>query len=553
VTRVLNGNIEDLGLDEIVRVIGLSRRSGALTVESFEGRAELTFDGGRLVRGRLQDEEQTCASLLVRVGVLDEDELFAPPGTPEASQTLEELIERVAEDREDPGLLVRVDEAILDALTELALRVMLYRAGTFAFRVFEEQEAPLRYPRDTALTLPAGIDADELVREAKRRRLEKKSDPFSTLPPSTAGAAAGLKRPSVATEHPELFLVDDDAAFLKAAERAALDAGVPVVALPGARQAVDRFFALGATDGNAVMVVDLVMPRTTGRGILGGLEILRRAAELDLAGRVFLALEGDHEDARNIARTLGAAGVVTKPKSDRIAHATRTDEPAFAGYLNPALERLRRTPLAAQSFDLARELRMELNETSGEWRTEGGKIIDENIRSLEVLKALLGELNNPSFEEEIPLLVLRFASAFFARGALFVVDKKKNELSGLGGFGLGVSDPGRLVHSIRIPLQADTVFSRALKEQAGVRQPFFESEHNARLVQTLGGPRPREVYTAPLISPRGVEAVLYADNATDQRPFADAHLLEIFLQQSAAALERANLARQLKRISAGMA
>jgi GAF domain-containing protein len=61
------------------------------------------------------------------------------------------------------------------------------------------------------------------------------------------------------------------------------------------------------------------------------------------------------------------------------------------------------------------------------------------------------------------------------------------------------------------------------------------------------------VYTAPLISPRGIEAVLYADNATDQRVFPDVHLLEIFLQQSAAALERANLARELKRLSAGLA
>ena len=483
----------------------------------------------------------------MRCGVLDEDDLFAPPGTPEATQSLEQLIERVAEDREEPGLLVRVDEAVLDALTALAVRVMLYRSGTFAFRVATDDAPPLRFPRDTALTLPAGIDTDDLVREAKRRRTEKRGDPLAPL--STPPRRASSIGPA---EVPELFLVDDDPTFLHAAERAAQEAGVPVVTLGGARQAVDRFFALGASDTASVMVVDLVMPRTTGRGILGGLEILRRAAELDLAGRVFLALEEEHEDARTIARSLGAAGVVHKPKADR-STASRIDEPAFAPYLNPVLERLRRPPLQAHTFDLARELRAEFGETSGEWRTEGGKILDENVRSLEVLKALLGEINHPSFEEEIPLLVLRFASAFFARGALFSVDKKKGELSGLGGFGLGVADPGRLVHSIRIPQQADTVFSRALKERAGVRQPFFDSEYNTRLVQALGGPRPRDVYTAPLISPRGVEAVLYADNATDQRPFPDVHLLEIFLQQSAAALERANLARELKRLSAAMA
>lgn len=544
-TRVLTGDIEDLGLDEIVRVVGLSRRSGVLTVDSLEGKAELSFEHGRLTRGRQQDAGETAADVLMKAGILEEDDLFAPPGTPESSQTLEQLVERVAEEREDPALLVRVDEAIADALTELALQVMLYRTGTFHFRVVDEGEAPLRYPRDTALALPGGIDSDDLVRDAKRRRADKKADPLSgmgTGPP---------RRAAPTTDAPELFVVDDDPAFLKAAERAASEAGIPVVTVPSARQAVDRFFALGAGDTNSVMVVDLVMPRTTGRGILGGLEILRRASELDIAGRVFLALEDDHEDARNIARSLGAAGVVRKPKADRLTAApSKTDEPAFAPYLNPVLERLRRSPLVAQRVDLANELRMEFGETSGEWQTDGGKIVDEGVRSLEVLKALLGELNNPSFEEEIPLLVLRFASAFFVRGALFTVDTKKQELAGLGGFGLGVADPGRLVHSIHVPLQADTVFTRALKERAGVRQPFFDSEWNTRLVTALGGPRPRDVYTAPLISPRGVEAVLYADNTTEQRPFPDVHLLEIFLQQAAAALERANLAREVVRLNA---
>ena len=144
------------------------------------------------------------------------------------------------------------------------------------------------------------------------------------------------------------------------------------------------------------------------------------------------------------------------------------------------------------------------------------------------------------------MIVLRFVSAFFLRGALFLVDEKKGDISGSGGFGLGVADPGRLVHSIHLPLQADTVFSRCLKERAGVRQLFYDSEWNLRLVQALGGPRPRDVYTAPLISPRGIEGVLYADNATDPRPFPDIHLMEIFLQQAAAALERATLSRQLK-------
>jgi CheY-like chemotaxis protein len=542
VTRTLSGHLEDLDLDEIVRVIALSRRSGLLTVDGVEGKAELSFVSGRLVRGRLQDAIETIGQLLARAGMIDEDDLQAPPGVSDGAEALDDAVTRLSDESGDRGLLVRVDDFIAEHLQALALRVMLYKTGSFNFRVTSDDAPPLRYPRDTALTLPAGIDADELSREAKRRRADRKADPLSAM------SGSGSQPPRRAqSEHVELFLVDDDPAFLQQAEKSCGEAGIHTAVIANARAAIERFFALGASENPSFMVVDLVMPRSNGKGILGGLEVLKRAADVDLAGRVFLALEEPHADAEAAAKELGAAGLVKKSRAK--AH----DEPALASYLNPIFERLRRAPLVAASFDLARELRLELGDTGGDWRTEGGKIIDENVRSLETLKALLGELNEPTFDEEIPLLVLRFASAFFVRGALFSVDHKKGELVGLGAFGLGVADPGRLVRSIHIPIAADTVFTRALKEKAGVRQPFFDSEHNSRLTSALGGPRPREVYTAPLISPRGVEGVIYADNATDARPFPDIHLLEIFLQQSAAAIERATLKNQLKRLMAASA
>lgn len=544
VPRILSGSLEDLDLDEIVRVVALSRRSGLLSIDGAEGKAEIAFANGRMVRVRLFDATETLGMLLARMGIVDEDELGPPPGIVEGTETLEQVIERVGMERGERGLLVHVDDAIAEQLQAQALRVMSFRAGSFMFRITDEDPDPRRYLRDTALTLPAGVESEELAREAKRRRGEKRGSQ------GTLGGPAPWRRPAGPGEAVELFLVDDDPTWLHNAERAAAEQGVGVTALGGARQAVDRFFALGAGETPAYMVVDLVMPRSNGKGILGGLEVLRRAAEVDLAPRVFLALDDDHADAQGLAYALGAAGIVRKGTKRQDGDG---DEPPFAAYLNPVLERLHRPPLASPSFDLSRALRDEFGETSGEWHAEGGRILDDNLRNLETLKALLGELNDPSFHEEIPLLVLRFASAFFVRGALFSVDTSRGELVGLGGFGVAGPDPGRLVRSIRIPINADTVFSRALTERAGVRQPFFDSEWNLRLANAVGGPRPREVYTAPLLSPRGLEAVLYADNANDARQFPDIQLFEIFLQQSAAALERANLKAQLKRLLAGAA
>ena len=545
VPRILSGSLEDLDLDEIIRVVALSRRSGLLAIDGAEGKAEIAFANGRMVRVRLSDVTETLGMLLARMGIVDEDELEPPPGVVEGTETLDQVIERVGVERGERGLLVHVDDAIAEQLQAQALRVMAFRAGSFLFRITEDEPDPRRYLRDTALTLPAGVDAEELAREAKRRRGERRAGSQGS-----SGVPTPWRRPAGAGETVELFLVDDDPTWLYNAERAAAEQGVGVASLGGARQAVDRFFALGAGEAPAFMVVDLVMPRSNGKGILGGLDVLRRAAEVDLAPRVFLALEDDHADAQGLAYALGAAGLVRKSTKQSGGDG---DEPPFASYLNPVLERLHRPPLASATFDLSRVLREEFGETSGEWHAEGGRILDDSLRNLETLKALLGELNDPSFHEEIPLLVLRFASAFFVRGALFSVEPSKGELVGLGGFGVAGPDPGRLVRSIRIPMNADTVFSRALTERAGVRQPFFDSEWNTRLANTLGGPRPREVYTAPLLSPRGLEAVLYADNANDARQFPDIQLFEIFLQQSAAAMERANLKAQLKRLLAGAA
>ena len=528
-SRPLSGFLDDVDLDEVLRVIALSRRSGLLDVDGGdgsdqgEGRAELHFIVGRLVRARLHETVETVGALLVRHNVLSEGELADAV----EAETLEDLVARVEEDRGSRQMLVRVNDIIAQGLEDAVTRVLSWRQGSFTFRVTHEATAPLRYPGDTAFTLPAGVDAEELSREARRRRADRDNDPLASF------GAKKVRARAPPAGRAEVFFVDDDPTFLAGVERALGDAGVSMVALPSAQKAVDKL-AAAIEDGTRVIVVDLVMARSNGRGILGGIELLKRAHDEGAANRVFLALDDPHEDAERLAASLGAT-VLRKPGP--------RDE--LAEFLNPVLQRLDRPPLAVAGFDLAKELARELPD-GDDWHAQWRDNHDDNFKSLETLKALLGELNDPSFDEEIPLLLLRFASAFFVRGALFTVDRTRHELVGLGGFGVGGPDPGRLVRSIRIPLAADTVFARAVAERCGLRQAFWDSEWNTRLASLLGGPRPREVYTAPLTSPRGLEGVLYADNGTDPRPFPDIALLEIFLQQAAAALERAMLSRELQ-------
>jgi CheY-like chemotaxis protein len=527
-SRPLSGSLNDVDLDEVVRVIARSRRSGLLDVSHSDARAELCFISGRLVRVRLDDSAETMGAMVVRLGLLASEDVSDDVN--DTSETIEALVSRVEAKRAQKQLLVRVDDAIAEALEDAVARVLGWRTGSFSFRVTGDTAVPLRYVGDTAMTVPSGVDAEGLARDVCRRQLENQGAPFGVV-----ATNRGSKTPQPAGRT-ELIVVDDDPAFLGALEELLAEAGVPCLAAASAERAINRI-ARAAQDGIAAIIVDLVMPRSTGRGLLGGLELLTTATEAGVGSRVFLAIDEPHADAEALAKSMGAV-VLHKPKR-------REDLP---GFLNPVLALLQRPAISTGGFDLARELSRELPATDAlrsEWHVDARGNPDESLKSLETLKALLVELNNPSFEEEIPLLLLRFASAFFVRGALFSVDHARQELVGLGGFGVGGSDPGRLVRSIRVPLQADTVFARAIANRCGVRQHVWESEWNTRLFSMLAGPRPRETYTAPLISPRGLEGVLYADNGTAARPFPDIALLEIFLQQASAALERATMAREL--------
>lgn len=519
--RALSGFLSDVDLDEVLRVVALSRRSGLLDVAGPDTHAELHFQSGRLVRVRLHDTVETVGEVLIRHGILDAG-LYPSPG-----ETLEGFVARFEAAAALQQILVRVDDTLHTLMSDAVRRVLGWSAGSFEFRLMSAMSPPSRFLSDTAWTLPAGLDVEDLVRDVRRRRVERStppSTPASSLPEAVTARAPGL----------DVLLVDDDPAFLATVEQAMSHAGVSLVAFSSAQHAVERVRQARA-DNIGAIVVDLVMPRTNGRGILGGLELLRVAHDSGVAGRSFLLIDDHHVDAESFAVALGAT-VLRRPSRSSV----------LEGFL-PIMQRLNRpvTPLAG--FDLARELARELSDDErSEWRQRQRAEGDDDARSLETLKALLGELNHPSFEEEIPLLMLRFASTFFVRGALFTLDRARDELVGLGGFGVGGSDPGRLVRSIRIPLAADTIFRRAVAERCGVSQPMWESEWNTRFLRLIGGQRPREVYAAPLISPRGLEAVLYADNGGEPRPLPDVALLEIFLQQAAAAVERSVLAREVQ-------
>jgi CheY-like chemotaxis protein len=500
-------------LVDVLETFARDRRSGILSIRDGAPVATFTLSSGRLVRLRRFPAMDSIGALLVRTGVLQTSDLHGPVG-----ETIEQLVVRVGKRRGVDHLLVLADDAIADEMHEATLAVLARGRGLVSFRAEAETMPDRGTVADDALTLPSGIDIEELILEARARGLRFPLDDGRL-------DESGPRAPSV-------LVVDDDPAFIGVVAAALGRAQISSTLLHSTKQALSALPALGPAD---VVICDLAMPRSTGRGFLGGLELLRVARAQGAADRIFVSLEAPHVDAEGEIRRLGAAGVLRRPRSD--------DPEQVATFLRPVLARIAPPDEDGDAgFDLAGALRAELGDD--DW--QGPVVPDDggdDTEQLGTLKTLLGELNTPAFEQEIPLLILRFASSFFARGALFRVDEAHEEFVGLGGFGVGGEDPGRLVRGIRIPREAPCVLADAVARRTSERAAWTDRVADEILGEKLGARPGDELFIAPLFSPRGLEGVLLADNAGTDRRFPNLALVEIFLQQAAAAMERAALAR----------
>ena len=110
---------------------------------------------------------------------------------------------------------------------------------------------------------------------------------------------------------------------------------------------------------------------------------------------------------------------------------------------------------------------------------------------------MLGELNNPSLDGGILLLVLRFAAEFMNRAVVFTV--REDGIRGLGQF--GIVDPDGLadahVRDLHIPLGSDPVFTRAITSRITVKESPELTEWSRYLFAQLGGGAPRGDFPRP--------------------------------------------------------
>lgn len=555
----LVGNLEDLGLGEILQIVSLSRKSGILRIRSRGREGTLFFRQGQVIQAASSSRRESIGEFLIRRGAIDPAKLRGALDL----QAREGGRERLG------AILVRyfdvlpsvIEEAVREQIEDVVYALFGWIEGTFDFELQEMGEAS-----DAALMDPMqfmldqGLSPQYLLTEQARPGGEGRGGAHSAAADEPVAAGTQQQRavrpvvppdepdsfcaPSV--ERPHLVVVDDDESTRDFLAEILERDGYRVHLLAGSDEALARIEALRQRGEDPLLLVDLIMPRMDGSGILGGLELLEQAQCRFPHLRTLVMTDFLNGDAE---RRLGERGCSPLMKPRRGGWDDETAWEEFSALLRSELARLRDCGGAVapgELVDLGDLLRQELGDVPV---SAAGR--PEPSSGMTLLHGMLRELNDPSLGGGITLLVLRYAAEFVNRAVLFMV--QGDELVGLGQFGIldrqGSADAR--IRKLRIPRTEASLFSGVMeaKHPAVLRpEPLG---WNSFLFGQLDDGIPDEVFVGPIVSEGKVVALLYGDNLPGKKSIGGTESLEIFLSQAGVAMEKALLERKLMENSRG--
>lgn len=557
----LVGNLEDLGLGEILQIVSLSRKSGILTLNSRGREGIIVFRHGQVIRATSPAYQEGLGEVLIRKGLIDHGLLRRALSIQKGEGFKERLGTILANYFQIS--VATIEEVVREQIENVVFSLFDWTEGSFGFELKDNVEVvdtiemdPVQFMLDQGLNPQfLAMEGSRLIDE-KRRHVEdvqdikpqsqeipppeERIDPaFDLLEPATLLSS----EPLVAETNgkPILVMVDDNAAMRETLVLSLQEKGYAVYPYARSEDAITKLATLYRAGQRPTALVDLIMPKMDGAGILGGVELLELIKD-NFPDIPVLAMADYHnsEAERKVRRM--RFSLIMKPRRNKIG-----DNELLQTFVKRLLSELAHIRSGGVPFDsndkvnLGDELRLEMGEESF---PPSGPVVQSTGISL--LRRMLEELNNPSLGGDIILLVLRFASEFMNRAVIFIA--KKEEIVGLGQFGIedinGSADSR--IRNMRMPRRENSLFNQIIETQVSVRINLEDSLWHRYLFEQLGGGAPTEVFVGPIVSEGKVVALLYGDNLPEKKPIGDTDALEIFLSQAGLAMEKALLQRRLK-------
>jgi CheY-like chemotaxis protein len=554
----LVGNLEDLGLGEILQIVSLSRKSGILTLHSRRREGKIIFRRGLVIRAMSQAYLECLGDLLVQKRLINLP-IFRQALSIQESDDFKESLGTILVNRFDISVET-IEEVVRNQIENIVYSFFDWTEGTFGFELQENVDSmdsididPLQF------SLDQGINPQYLAMEGSRlidekRHHDKKSEDDNALSHENQSLEENVDiafnlqdtqrhhdlSHSVAQtkERPVLVLVDDNALVRQAIGGSIQEYGYDVIQCARIEESLLKLGALSFDGRHPTALIDLIMPEIDGTGMLGGMELLVLIKKSFPDIPILVMADYHNSEAERKVRRMGFR-LIMKPRKNEIG-----DSALLELFIGKLLSELNRVKSGGGAFDfpenvnLGDELRQEMGEESA---LSSGPLVPSTGISL--LKGMLKELNDPALGGGIILLVLRFASEFMNRAVIFSV--RKEEIVGLGQFGINrLADS--VVRNLKIPIGESSLFSEVIETHGSIKKRPDDNSWIRYLLGKLGGGIPAEVYIGPIVSDGKVVAMLYGDNLPEKKPIGDTVSLEIFLSQAGLAMEKALLQSKLK-------
>lgn len=545
----LAGKLDELGLGEILQIVSLSRKTGVLSLKSKGRDGSVFFRHGQVVRATSSIYKQSLGEVLIQKGVIDLAVLRKALSY-QHENGFRELLGVILVKNFGVSQEI-IDEVIRDQIENVVFSLFGWVEGTFSFEVQTSVNTidgskmdPLQFMLDQ------GLNPQFLAMEGARIQDEKRhadSSGFAVADPpddfnfNLAGDTDTPPLPKPLTQQ-SVVIVDDDGPTLQAIAEGLANNGFVVHAMTRSEDTLIKVDSLHKRGEHPAVLIDLIMPKMDGSGVLGGFELLELLHNNFKDLQLIIMTDYHHADVEKKIRDLGYPFVI-KPRRVEINNTEITN--SFITQINHDIRHYsgaKGPGDVANLFNLGDELRTEMGEDADMPRvTEPA----QQHAGFSLLRGMLEELNNPDLQGGVLLLILRFASEFVNRAVIFTISD--HVISGFGQFGItgGAVSGDERVRSIHFPEESGSMFDEPLRTgQAITFLPDF-TPVDSHVLNQLGGGLPTEVFIGPIISQSKVIGFLYGDNLPGTRPIGDVEALTIFLAQSGVSMEISLLERRL--------
>lgn len=284
----LAGNLEDLGLGEILQIVSLSRKTGVLSLDSRGRSGSVFFRNGQVVSACSSDCRQSLDEVLHKKDVID-------PG----------VLRKALAMQQKPGNSELLGDILVNNFSvspETIESIAREQIKSIVFSLFDWTEGAFNFTpkNDDSVVSSNDLNPFQPVHDLGLNPLFLAMDGTRILDEKRISADA------VATAvQPMAVVVDDDGPSLKAIANALSENGFVVYSMNSSQETLVKLDKLRNSENRPVVLIDLIMPRMDGSGVLGGIELLELLHKKSNQLHAIVLSDYHHADAEKKVHEMG--------------------------------------------------------------------------------------------------------------------------------------------------------------------------------------------------------------------------------------------------------